>query len=125
MNNNSEQPAKTGIELIAEERKEQIEKHNRSIEKDIELNGDYQLLNGASLLLHKWPEGRPPKKGKHPNEAEDDSLDDVFRMLVPAGWDKNIWYKMFDKPYKERLIIAGALIAAEIDRINSKPIKEE
>lgn len=26
---------------------------------------------------------------------------------------------MWDKPYKERLVIAGALIAAELDRLNA------
>jgi hypothetical protein len=32
----------TGIELIAQERQEQIEKHGRSIEQDVALNGDGQ-----------------------------------------------------------------------------------
>lgn len=108
---------KTGIELIAEERQEQIEKHGRSIEQDVKLNhGHYeengevfnnpQLTHAAGQLIHP-----------------DDS---VFRQLFEAGifmphrWDKNIWVKMMKKPYKERLIIAGALIAAEIDRIQNE-----
>ncbi len=40
--------------------------------------------------------------------------------LPPEGWNKELHNKMMNKPYKDRLIIAGALIAAEIDRINRK-----
>lgn len=35
----------------------------------------------------------------------------------PFGWDADICNKMINKSYEERLIIAGALLAAEIDRI--------
>ncbi len=38
---------------------------------------------------------------------------------IPAGWDKQIWEHMLKKKHKQRLIIAGALIAAEIDRITA------
>lgn len=107
---------KTGIELITEERAEQIEKHGRTIEQDVQFNhgqfdiaGEHfnlpQLAHAAGQLLYQ--------------------NDDVFRqhfdddIFVPHNWDKDIWLKMMNKPYKERLIIAGALIAAEIDRINN------
>lgn len=94
---------KTGIELIAEERKEQIEKHGRTIENDIDINVHYQLNEGAIGLL--W-------------------VDEEERSVAPpVGWDERIWNKMEGKPYEERLIIAGALIAAEIDRIK-EPIKQ-
>ena len=33
----------------------------------------------------------------------------------PHGWNPVFWKKMIDKDYKDRLVIAGALIAAEID----------
>lgn len=89
---------KTGIELIAQERQEQIEKHGRSVELDTVLNGDNQLSYAAVLLL---------KKDTH----------SYLNRKMPIGWDKDIWDKMFDKPRKERLIIAGALIAAELDRL--------
>lgn len=102
---------KSGIELIAEERQEQIVKHGRTIELDVLQNKDGQLCHGASLLLQKF-EGSP-------FEHLTPGLDDAFRDIVPIGWDEQIYHKMFDKPYKERLIIAGALIAAEIDRLNS------
>ena len=105
---------KAGIELITLERQEQIAKHNYSIENDVKYNhGRYtindekynnpQLAHAASQLI-----------------MQDD---DVFRqhcyedIFIPQDWDKEIWHKMLNKPYKERLIIAGALIAAEIDRL--------
>lgn len=90
---------KTGIELIAEERKEQIEKHGRTIENDVQQNGSYQLSIGASKLL------------AYPAECNN-------YQLPPNGWDIDVYTKMRNKPYKERLIIAGALIAAELDRLN-------
>lgn len=40
-------------------------------------------------------------------------------LTPPTGWDKSIWAKMCSKSYKERLIMAGALIAAELDRLTS------
>ena len=93
---------KTGIELIAQERKEQIKKHLRSVEYDVNFNSDNQLSKAAAGLC----------------------VDDIggywsFKTL-PEGWDQQIWDKMTNKSYKERLIIAGALIAAEIDRLQWK-----
>lgn len=93
---------KTGIELIAQERKEQIEKHGRTIEKDIEVNFDCQLGTAAGILSYELID-------------ELDCQDDP-----PLNWDLKLWQKMYGKPYKERLIIAGALIAAELDRLNQK-----
>lgn len=93
---------KTGIELIAIERKEQIEKHGYTILEDKEYNTsfEYPLTKVASAL----------------------SIDDNGNRLAkeamkPINWNQESWDKMMSKPYKERLIIAGALIAAEIDRI--------
>lgn len=37
----------TGAELIAQERKEQIEKHNRSVEDDVRFNVKGQLIDAA------------------------------------------------------------------------------
>lgn len=84
---------KTGIKLISEERDEQIIKHNRSVYKDVLENTNKQLCIGAIAMLSAAP------------------------YLFPANWDKDICDKMVKKSYKERLIIAGALLAAEIDRI--------
>jgi hypothetical protein len=89
---------KSGIELIAQERQEQVEKHGRTIDKDVRLNTNGQLSVAAGILSQMFIP---------------DNMD-----LIPIGWDESIWNKMLCKPYKERLIIAGALIAAEIDRLN-------
>ena len=91
---------KTGIKLIVKERKEQINKHNFSIEHDAEFNelrgndGLYPLSTAARAVLIG-------------NDGE-----------FPSSWnDLDLVQKMCDKSYKDRLIIAGALIAAELDRL--------
>lgn len=88
-----------GIELITKERKEQITKHKYTLKRDSEENKDMQLaLAAAQMAL-------PPNYGK------------FWEEQVPKGWDKSVWMLMMSKPYPERLVIAGALIAAEIDRL--------
>ena len=93
---------KTGIELIAEERQEQITKHERTVLEDVIYNDKRQLVIGAEMLLSDAIEGAG-----------------IYPESFPDGWDKDICYKMLSKQYKEKLIIAGALIAAEIDRLNA------
>lgn len=88
---------KTGIQLIAQERKEQIKKHGRTRMADKALNKNRQLRDAAVKLLF----GR------------------ASRMSPPQGWDKKIWNKMKRKKISSRLIIAGALIAAELDRLQA------
>lgn len=90
---------KSGIELIAEERREQIEKHGKTIESDIEFNKHSQLAYAAEKLCVP-------------------SLD-LYNYCEPQNWSEASWEKMCEKSYKDRLIIAGALIAAEIDRIQN------
>ena len=87
---------KTGIELIAAERQEQFTKHERTIERDVKENPNGELIDGAIACLTG-------------NEGN-----------FPINWDNNFTQNVVYKPIKERLIIAGALIAAEIDRINYK-----
>jgi len=89
-----------GLELIAKERQEQIEKHGRTVEQDKELNHQHQLSEAAAYLAWYFIE-----------EAD-------CRHEAPEGWNLEVWQKMHDKPYEERLVLAGALIAAELDRIN-------
>ena len=88
----------TGIELIAQERQEQIEKHKISTKEDREFNFSRELILGAEALI------------AHKGEGD--------YTYFPAQWDIEICKKMIEKSYKERLIIAGALIAAELDRID-------
>lgn len=93
-----------GIELIAKEREEQIIKHGRTIEKDYALNSGTELSMAASALI------------MFSDPDEDDKLE-MFGHL-PSNWSSNVSKKLINKSYKERLVIAGALIAAEIDRLN-------
>lgn len=87
----------TGINLIAKERQEQIEKHGRSIEDDVKNNPNFELAFAARILL-------------------DPFIEKMDMTTLPRGWHPVIWTRLIEKPYKERLIISGALIAAEIDR---------
>lgn len=88
---------KSGIELIAIERQEQIDKHSRSVFSDIRDNSNKELSRAAHELLHDEP-----------------------RMNgFPSNWDASIVSGMIGKSYRDRLIIAGAFIAAEIDRLNN------
>jgi hypothetical protein len=93
---------KTALELIAQERQEQVVKHVRTVQKDVMYNCEGQLSQCAKALITL------------PNEH-------CAGSDMPEDWDDDICYKMSIKSYKERLIIAGALIAAEIDRINNAP----
>ena len=88
---------KNGIELIAEERDEQVFKHNRSVKYDAENNKGMQLSKAAQRLISPYTHWKT--------------------TICPPKWKKMIWRKMVKKEYKDRLIIAGALIAAEIDRL--------
>jgi hypothetical protein len=91
----------TGIELITKERKEQVEKHQQTIKRDVDRNAEGQLSVGAGILAQKT------------------IPDHIKASLIPKHWDERIWAKMINKPYKDRLIIAGALIAAELDRLQA------
>lgn len=86
-----------GARLIAAERTEHFTKHNRTLEKDMLYNDYDQLTKAASALIDK-------------------NIGFALRVaLLPTRWNLDIWQKMCNKPYKARLIIAGALIAAQID----------
>lgn len=90
---------KTGIELIADERGEHFTKHGRTIEGDYYDNDSEELRMAAAALIG--------------NEMKDG----IYLGKFPTVWDQEICRHMAEKSYKERLIIAGALIAAEIDRL--------
>lgn len=92
---------KTGIELIAIERLEQIEKHGYTVSDDSNVNDNHQLAHASMALI-------------------DGGL--KFYEYLPYDWSENQWRKMIQKSYKERLIMAGALIAAEIDRLQFEEI---
>lgn len=103
---------KTGIELITEERQKQIDKHGFTAEHHA-LNSEKwydknQLTACAALLLYRF-------------DPEDEGLKESIIMLGEPqlkNWDLDWFRNMMDRSDNERLIIAGALIAAELDRLN-------
>ncbi len=101
LNNNKQM---TGIELITKEREEQITKHNYSVESDKNNNTEYQLVDAVNILI-----------------IPEENME-VFRanssLYCPIGWSIEKWNNALAKPFKERLAIGGALLAAEIDRVS-------
>lgn len=85
----------TGIEKIAQERLEQKTKGNHTLKSDWELYPDFELATLAGALLG-------------------DITD------APDCFPDKLVKKLGSKSYEEKLVIAGALIAAEIDRLNFK-----
>lgn len=81
----------SGSELIAIEREDQVFKHNRPIVYDLKNNRNGELLMMVDALIHG---------------------------MTPDNWDRALVDRMMTKTLQQRLVIAGALIAAEIDRLN-------
>lgn len=91
---------KTGIELIAEERREQIEKHGRTTKLDIKNNPDYELIRAACAIAFV-------------------SAKDMPSQLAAPNWAWEIRERI-EGDRIHCLKVAGALLAAEIDRIQNK-----
>ena len=100
---------KTGLEKIGDEREEQIVKHGRTVYEDVLQNTKGQLAMAASILCYDQENCLQPE--------------DIIEEHCPEGWDKTIWRKMVEKSYEERLVIAGAMIAAELDRLTYKGLQ--
>jgi hypothetical protein len=90
---------KTGIELIAEERKRQIEEEGWTAEHDDQHGYDDIALASAWYALPEWAR-------KNLIAAEEDFW----------PWDQE-WDKTIKHGRERQLVIAGALILAEIDRL--------
>ena len=84
----------TGIELIAIERQEQIKKHNYNANHDGQ-HDNGELISAAIFAI---------------------TLDDEWKQKGFGKFEK----RMQTKFIKDRLIITGALIAAEIDIMKIK-----
>lgn len=80
----------TGIELIVNERKEQLEKHGYSLERD-SIYDNQELIKFSGSIIYE-------------------NID-----LYP--WNRTLFQHIKIKPRIEQLAIAGALIAAELDRL--------
>lgn len=109
------EPKLTGVELIERERVEQQTKHGRTIARDVEENKQGQLTHAATILSNDVVMDAFSRR-----EFEITNLSkEVLGQLCPKGWSEDVWQRMCNKSKKERLIIAGALIAAEIDRLQA------
>ena len=85
----------TGIELITKEREEQLKKHSHTDEHD-SIHDEKELLHAASYAM--FPKLKDPV------------------ISLYAGWSY-FTDKIDEKNIVDRLKVAGALIAAEIDRL--------
>jgi len=100
----------TGIELIAKERQEQIEKHGRTVDSDVEMNAYGQLVEAIMMISANI--GFRKANLKMPKEC--------FEDMKPLGWGREILFKILDaKSIEDQLAVIGALAAAEIDRLNA------
>lgn len=107
---------KTGIELITEERQEQIKKHNWSADHDDKHNTG-ELADAAAICASTV---RIYNKFEYANNTHFDVLA-MKGWNLPLNWNGNVLLDNCKSSYKTRihqLKVAGALIAAEIDRIN-------
>lgn len=85
----------TGIELIAKERQEQIEKHGYDADNDAYYSNG-ELLQAAKYCLES----------------------NLFSW--PKSWDLRAKDKIDNKTDAERLVVGAAFISAELDRMNFK-----
>lgn len=98
----SEAP-KTGIELISDKQARARAK-GRTVESDAYNNWDNQLGKAAALLLS--------------NSENDPSMVPILYEMAQIelfGWDMSLFKEMLSKPYRERTLIAGSLVASELD----------
>lgn len=88
---------------------------------------------GASLIAKERHEKQIKKHGftgkhhaEHPDWYNEGQLIEAARELssrtqygnvYPKNWNPDQWNELCSRNYEERLVIAGALIAAEIDRL--------
>jgi len=91
---------KTGIELIAQERKEQIEKHGFTPESDMLYVND-ELVQASKCCEEKVGRGVGFTNIKHP---------------WPKGWSRHHADTIRAKSDIGKLIVAGAFLLADDDR---------
>ncbi len=93
---------KSGIQLIAEERQRQIEKEGWSPDHDDHHNSDELLCAAVAYIEHAIAPTKP--------------------RFIPKIWPwESKWWKPKDR--RPNLVRAGALIAAELDRMNREGIQ--
>lgn len=107
-----------GITLIAEERQRQIDSEGYDIMQDFEFNSKGELAGAAGCYIANAL-NKMKKRSVHAF-FEVQYFDDRHTLGRVDGWP---WDHNFDKRVKHdqirSLVIAGALIVAEIDRLKS------
>lgn len=107
----------TGAELITEERRRQIDAEGWTTQHDDEWHGSGELVQAAVGYLDVYPDNSDGTEKRHRFVVEtryEGGFD--FDDPWPKEWD--LEHDKRDKhPPLRRLVIAGALIAAEIDRL--------
>ncbi|MFA5300246.1 MAG: hypothetical protein WC389_18820 [Lutibacter sp.] len=102
---------KNGAELIAEERKRQVEFEGWTPEHDDEHASFSMSTAGAIYALNLY---QIKLITKYHNIKLAEEINEISDILWP--WDGKWWKPTPDDPVRQ-LVKAGALIAAEIDRI--------
>ncbi len=89
---------KTGIERIAEERKQQLHKHGYTKAHDVREHSDGALITAALYAL---------------------TMNKKYEQAGFDDFESAIFEKYEQKRMIDALAVAGALIAAEIDRLQN------
>jgi len=118
---------KTGIELISEERKRQVDVEGWTDLHDGSHN--HGELVGAAGCYLAASFGKQDRKIDASFELREPSRDKMYFNVKNGKWnDAWPWDEQYDKREKHDqlrcLVIAGALIAAEIDRLLNLPTNE-
>jgi hypothetical protein len=106
----------SGLDLIIKERERQITEEGWTPEHDAQHNGSELAVVAACYAVSGLNEDED--NGTVIQRLEEGTVEDGW----PADWDEN-WDKRGKHDRLKELAIAGALIAAEIDRI--KAMREE
>jgi hypothetical protein len=91
---------KSGIEQIQAERQRQIDKYG---------------FTGEHHAQHpEWYD-----KGQLIEAARTLTMPKILSVFVPINWDAEWFERLCKKPFQERIVVAAALLASELDRQNN------
>lgn len=115
---------KTGVEMIAEERARQVSKEGWTAEHDDD-HGGAEIARAAAC--YALPSRQRQLEDAHiemdaARGCADPAIPYTVKVRVPKlwPWDPE-WWKPTPEDRVRELVKAGALIAAEIDRLNRQP----
>lgn len=100
-----------GVELITKERQKQIDKHGFTAEHHVR-NPQFYDISHSDANIKQLQYAALTLIGIDIKGTKAELTD------TPINWDKDWFQNLLGRPQKERLVIAGALIAAELDRLD-------